>query len=281
MPVPAVNLSFSACGFLGIYLLGACGAVLRHGDQLVASLRACAGASAGALAAAVVITAPDKIQSVKEFTLRFAQDVRSQRLGAATPGYDVMHTLRDGIEEFLPSDAHSIAGDRLHISITHLKSGKNSVVSHFASREDLIQVVGSKRVQVTIMCFNTNRGVHATFSQVLLASCFVPLYAGIKPVEWKGETWMDGGFTDSLPVLPEGRTITVSPFAGSQDICPKHRGLLNLHVRLANMGVMLSRENVVRLQQSLFPPPEDRMIQYCKEGREDAMTFLKKGNWMQ
>ncbi|XP_010889283.1 patatin-like phospholipase domain-containing protein 4 [Esox lucius] len=255
MSVQAVNLSFAACGFLGIYQLGACGAILRHGDKLLGSLRACAGASAGALVAAMVVTAPEKLERVKEFTLRFAKDVRSQRLGAVTPGYDFMLTLRDGIEEFLPSNAHSIAGDRLHISITHSKSGKNSIVSHFASREDLIKV--------------------------LLASSFVPVYAGIKPVEWKGKKWIDGGFTDGLPVLPEGRTVTVSPFAGHQDICPKHRGLLNLHLRLANMGVMLSKENIVRLNQSLFPPPEARMLQYCEEGHEDAMTFLKKENWIQ
>uniref|UniRef100_A0A3P8YLA5 PNPLA domain-containing protein n=1 Tax=Esox lucius TaxID=8010 RepID=A0A3P8YLA5_ESOLU len=233
MSVQAVNLSFAACGFLGIYQLGACGAILRHGDKLLGSLRACAGASAGALVAAMVVTAPEKLERVKEFTLRFAKDVRSQRLGAVTPGYDFMLTLRDGIEEFLPSNAHSIAGDRLHISITHSKSGKNSIVSHFASREDLIK------------------------------------------------KWIDGGFTDGLPVLPEGRTVTVSPFAGHQDICPKHRGLLNLHLRLANMGVMLSKENIVRLNQSLFPPPEARMLQYCEEGHEDAMTFLKKENWIQ
>lgn len=57
-----VNLSFAACGFLGIYHLGAMEAFLRNGDKLLGSLRACAGASAGALVAAVMITAPDKLE---------------------------------------------------------------------------------------------------------------------------------------------------------------------------------------------------------------------------
>lgn len=57
-----LNLSFAACGFLGIYHLGALKAFLCHGNKLLASLRACAGASAGALAAAVIITAPDKLE---------------------------------------------------------------------------------------------------------------------------------------------------------------------------------------------------------------------------
>ncbi|KAL1021839.1 hypothetical protein UPYG_G00018730 [Umbra pygmaea] len=255
MTVQVVNLSFAACGFLGIYQLGVCGAILRHGDKLLNSLRACAGASAGALVAAVMITAPDRLESVKEFTLRFAKDVRSQRLGAVTPGYDFMLALREGIEEFLPSNAHSIADDRLHISITHSKSGKNCIISSFASREELIKV--------------------------LLASSFVPVYAGVKPVEWKGKKWIDGGFTNCLPIMPEGRTVTVSPFAGLQDICPKHNGLLNVHLRLANMGVMFSKENISRLNHSLFPPPEERMNMYCKEGFDDAVSFLKNENWNQ
>ncbi len=51
---------------------------------------------------------------------------------------------------------------------------------------------------------------------------------------------MDGGFTDSLPILPVGRTITVSPFAGEQDVCPVHRGRFHTQLRLANMNVMVS-----------------------------------------
>lgn len=56
------NLSFAAAGFLGIYHVGAAEAFLRHGDKLLGSLRACAWASAGAMVAAVMVTAPDKLQ---------------------------------------------------------------------------------------------------------------------------------------------------------------------------------------------------------------------------
>ncbi|KAM4601756.1 patatin-like phospholipase domain-containing protein 4 [Polymixia lowei] len=249
-----LNLSFAACGFLGIYHLGAVGAVLHHGDRLLGSLRACAGASAGALVAAVLITAPDKLEHCKEFTYEFADDVRKQRLGAVTPGYDFMLTLRRGIEDILPGDAHNLAGDRLHISITHSKSGKNSIVSRFASRDDLIKA--------------------------LLASSFVPVYAGIHPVDFRGQKWIDGGFTDGLPILPVGRTITVSPFAGLQDVCPAHRGRSNRHLRLANMNIMFSMENIVRLNQALFPPSTGRMQSLCQEGFDDALRFLKRDGWV-
>lgn len=249
-----VNLSFAACGFLGIYHLGAMGAFLRHGDQLMGSLRVCAGASAGALVAAVMITAPDKLEPCKEFTYRFAESVRRQRFGAVTPGFNFMLTLREGMEEILPTEAHSLATDRLHVSVTHSESGKNHIVSRFTSREDLIKA--------------------------LLASCFVPVYAGLKPVEFRGQKWIDGGFTDSLPILPVGRTITVSPFAGLQDVCPVHRGRFNTQLRLANMNVMFSVENLRRLNQALFPPSSSTMHALCEEGFTDAVRFLKREAWM-
>ncbi|KAM3857252.1 patatin-like phospholipase domain-containing protein 4 [Diretmus argenteus] len=252
--MPGLNLSFAACGFLGIYQLGAVGALIRHGERLLGSLRACAGASAGALVAAVMITAPDKLQLCKEFTYHFADSVRRQQFGAITPGYDFMLTLREGIEEILPNDAHSRAADRLHVSVTHSDSGRNRIVSRFSSREELIKV--------------------------LLASSFVPLYAGIRPVEFQGQKWIDGGFTNSLPILPVGRTITVSPFSGPQDVCPVHRGRFNHHLRLANMSVTFSMENIVRLNHALFPPSANRMQSLCREGFDDAVTFLKKEAWM-
>ncbi|XP_054864603.1 patatin-like phospholipase domain-containing protein 4 isoform X2 [Amphiprion ocellaris] len=249
-----LNLSFAACGFLGIYHLGAMGAFLRHGDKLLGSLRACAGASAGALVAAVMITAPDKLEHCKEFTYKFADSVRRQRFGAVTPGYDFMLTLREGMEEILPREAHRLATDRLHVSITHCQSGKNHIVSRFTSREELIKA--------------------------LLASSFVPVYSGLKPVEYKGQKWIDGGFTDSLPILPEGRTVTVSPFAGLQDVCPIHRGSFRTQLTLANMNIMFSMKNIKRLNQALFPPSTSIMHSFCEEGFADAVRFLKKEAWM-
>lgn len=56
------NLSFAAAGFLGVYHVGAAEAFLCHGDRLLGSPRACAGASAGAMVAAVMVAAPDKLQ---------------------------------------------------------------------------------------------------------------------------------------------------------------------------------------------------------------------------
>ncbi|XP_053703897.1 patatin-like phospholipase domain-containing protein 4 isoform X3 [Synchiropus splendidus] len=249
-----LNLSFAASGFVGIYHLGAVEAFLRHGNKLLGSLQACAGASAGALVAAVMITAPDKVEQCKEFTFKFADNVRKQRFGAVTPGYNFMQKLRDGMEEILPTDAHCLATDRLYISLTHSRSSKNILVSRFTSREELIKA--------------------------LLASSFVPVYAGLQAVEFRGQKWIDGGFTDSLPILPVGRTITVSPFAGLQDVCPVHRGRHDTQLRLANMNIMLSLENIKRLNQALFPPTHQGLQSLCHEGFSDTLRFLKRESWM-
>ncbi|XP_068928915.1 patatin-like phospholipase domain-containing protein 4 isoform X1 [Petaurus breviceps papuanus] len=250
-----LNLSFAACGFLGIYHLGAASALCKHGKQLLKVVKAFAGASAGSLVATVLLTAPGKIEECNEFTYKFAEEIRKQYLGAITPGYDFMARLRGGMETILPSNAHEIAENRLHVSITNTKTRENYLVSHFSSREDLIKV--------------------------LLASSFVPVYAGLKAVEYKGEKWVDGGLTNGLPILPRGRTVTVSPFSGRLDISPEDKGQLDLYINIANQDIMLSLANLVRLNQALFPPSQRKMESLYQNGFDDATRFLLKENWFE
>ena len=40
----------------------------------------------------------------------------------------------------LPANAHELAHNRLHVSITNTKTRQNYLVSKFSSREDLIKV---------------------------------------------------------------------------------------------------------------------------------------------
>ncbi|XP_066880085.1 patatin-like phospholipase domain-containing protein 4 isoform X2 [Kogia breviceps] len=201
-----------ACGFLGIYHLGAASALCKHGRKLLKHVKAFAGASAGSLVASVLLTAPQKIEACNEFTYSFAEEVRRQTFGAVTPGYDFMARLRSGMEAILPANAHELAHNRLHVSITNTKTGENCLVSSFPRREDLVKV--------------------------LLASSFVPIYAGLNPVEYKGQKWVDGGFTNSLPLLPVGQTVTISPFSGRMDISPQDRGQLDFYVTIAKQDIL-------------------------------------------
>uniref|UniRef100_A0A8D2DVX7 Patatin like phospholipase domain containing 4 n=1 Tax=Sciurus vulgaris TaxID=55149 RepID=A0A8D2DVX7_SCIVU len=250
-----INLSFAACGFLGIYHLGAASAFCRHGKKLLKDVKAFAGASAGSLVASVLLTAPEKIEECNQFTYQLAEETRNQSFGAVTPGYDFMARLRSGMESILPPNAHELAHRRLHVSVTNTKSRQNHLVSRFPSREDLIQV--------------------------LLASSFVPIYAGLRPVEYQGQRWVDGGLTDSLPILPAGRTVTLSPFCGRQDISPRDKGQLSLYIKVTNQDVMLSLANLVRLNQALFPPNRRKMESLYRCGFDDAVKFLLKEGWFE
>ncbi|NXY90941.1 PLPL4 protein, partial [Alcedo cyanopectus] len=251
-----INLSFAACGFLGVYHLGAAAAFRSHGKKLLKVVRAFAGASAGSLAAAVLLTVPENLETCKQFACGLAEEVRKLDFGALTPGYDFMARLREGMESILPPDAHEMAEGRLYVSVTNTKTRNNHLLSSFASREDLIKV--------------------------LLASSFLPIYGGLKPVEYKGEQkWVDGGLTNGLPILPVGRTVTISPFSGRLDICPQPTARVALYVNLYKQDLMLSRANLVRLNQALFPPSQEKMESLYQEGFDDTVRFLLKENWFE
>ncbi|XP_040194085.1 patatin-like phospholipase domain-containing protein 4 isoform X2 [Rana temporaria] len=226
-----LNLSFAACGFLGIYHLGAASALLKHGQKMLKTVRIFAGASAGSLVAAVMLTAPHKIKESKDFIFQFSEDVRKQTFGALTPRYDFLKYLREGIETILPANAHDAAQNRLYISVTNTKSWENSLVSSFASREELV------------------------------------------------EKWFDGGFSNSLPIMPTGRTITVSPFSGLQDICPKDKTHADMYIKVANQDMLLSAANFQRISHALFPPNQAKMEFVFQDGFEDAVNFLHSENW--
>uniref|UniRef100_A0A8C9UTX5 Patatin like phospholipase domain containing 4 n=1 Tax=Spermophilus dauricus TaxID=99837 RepID=A0A8C9UTX5_SPEDA len=228
-----INLSFAACGFLGIYHLGAASAFCKHGKRLLKDVKAFAGASAGSLVASVLLTAPEKIEECNRFTYQLAEETRKQSFGAVTPGYDFMARLRSGVESVLPPHAHELAQDRLYVSITSTRTLQNHLVSHFPSREDLIK------------------------------------------------KWVDGGLTNSLPVLPAGRTVTISPFCGRLDISPQDKGQLSVYIKVTNQDIMLSLPNLMRLNQALFPPSRRKMEALYQRGFDDTVQFLRREDWFQ
>ena len=48
------------------------------------------------------------------------------------------------------------------------------------------------------------------------------------------QRYVDGGMTDNLYIFEEGRTITVSPFSGNQDICPDDPDGKNKYIYVKN-----------------------------------------------
>lgn len=134
---------------------------------------------------------------------RVVNEARSHSLGPFSPSFNIQTCLLEGLQKFLPPDAHERVNGRLHVSLTRTYDGKNIIVSQFDSREDLLQA--------------------------LLCACFIPGFSGILPPRFQGVRYMDGAFSDNLPVLDEN-TVTVSPFCGESDICPRDHSAQLFHV---------------------------------------------------
>ncbi|KAI4472420.1 hypothetical protein M0802_016842 [Mischocyttarus mexicanus] len=183
--------------------------------------------------------------------LHVAQDVRERTLGPFSPSINIHEILLKSLQKFLPEDAHILVNGKLHISLTRVYDGKNVIISHFSSREDLLQA--------------------------LLASSFIPFFSGILPPRFHGIRYIDGGFSDNLPTLDEN-TITVSPFCGESDICPRDTSSQLFHVMVANTSIELSKQNIYRFARILFPPNPKILSNMCKQGFDDALRFLHRNN---
>ncbi|KAK7874450.1 hypothetical protein R5R35_001542 [Gryllus longicercus] len=241
-----MNLSFAGCGFLGIYHVGVAVCFKKYAPHLL--LNKISGASAGAIAACALLCDLPIGEQVSD-VLKVVQQARSKTLGPFSPSFNVQNILLEQLEKVLPDNAHLLVNGKLHISLTRVYDGKNVIVSHFNSKEDLLQA--------------------------LLASCFVPVFSGLLPPRFHGIRYMDGGFSDNLPTLDEN-TITVSPFCGESDICPRDPSSQLFHVNVANTSIELSKENMYRFTRILFPPKPEVLASMCQQGYEDALSFLHR-----
>lgn len=244
------SLSFAGCGFLGIYHVGVAVCLRQHAPQLL--LERIAGASAGALAACCLICDLPMECMAGDF-LRVVQETRRHSLGAFSPWFNLPECLLEGMHRRLPEDAHRRVSGRLHISLTRVSDRCNVVMSEFSSREELLQA--------------------------LMCSCFIPGLSGLVPPQVRGVRYMDGAFSNNLPLLDE-HTVTVSPFCGESDICPRDQNphLLQLNINWANTCIRLSRRNLRRMVRILLPGRADFMANFCQQGYDDAMHFLQRNS---
>ncbi|XP_046459756.1 1-acylglycerol-3-phosphate O-acyltransferase Pnpla3-like [Daphnia pulex] len=244
-----MNLSFAGCGFMGIYHVGVAACLRKYAPDLY--LKKVSGASAGAIAAACLLCdAP--LGEITSHVLQVAMQARSRMLGPFSPSFDIHNLLRNGLQKNLPDDAHLRVNGKIHISVTRVYDGKNVILKHFETKDELIQAIA--------------------------CSCFIPFFSGMIPPKFRGVRYMDGGLSDNLLVLDE-HTITVSPFCGESDICPRDKDTSRLiHVVFANTSIELSRTNLYRLAHIMFPPKPETLSKICQQGFDDARVFLQQNN---
>ncbi|XP_072182690.1 patatin-like phospholipase domain-containing protein 2 isoform X1 [Excalfactoria chinensis] len=243
------SVSFAGCGFLGVYHIGAATCLQEHAPHIIRDARHIYGASAGALAGAVLVGGGSLAEACAD-VLALAKEARKRNLGPLHPSFNVIKIIRDGLMRNLPENTHLLSSGRLCISLTRVSDGKNTLISNFNSKEEVVQA--------------------------LICSSFVPIYCGLIPPSFRGVRYVDGGISDNLPQYECKNTITVSPFAGECDICPKGNSANFHEMNVTNTSIQLSLGNLYRLTQALFPPEPKVLGEICEQGYSDAFKFLKE-----
>lgn len=248
------NISFAGCGFLGIYHIGVASCLREHAPYLVDNAKNIYGASAGALTASALVSGACLGEAGANI-IYVSKEARKRFLGPLHPAFNLVKIIRHRMLKTLPDDAHVLATGRLGISLTRVSDGQNVVVSEFKSKEELIQAC--------------------------VCSTFIPVYCGLIPPTLQGVRYVDGGISDNLPQYELKNTITVSPFSGESDICPRDSST-NIHeLRVTNTSIQFNTRNLYRLSKALFPPEPQVLKDMCKQGYRDALDFLKKNGLIQ
>ncbi|KAG7468309.1 hypothetical protein MATL_G00141570 [Megalops atlanticus] len=248
------NISFAGCGFLGIYHVGVASCLLEQAPFLVEKARHIYGASAGALTASALVSGACLGEAGANI-IDVAKDARKRFLGPMHPSFNLVKTMRTMLYRTLPPDSHTLANGRLGISLTRVSDGENVLVSHFNSKEELVQAC--------------------------VCSAYIPVYCGLIPPTLQGVRYVDGGISDNLPQYELKNTITVSPFSGESDICPRDTST-NLHeLRFTNTSIQFTLTNLYRVSRALFPPDPQVMKTMCKQGYKDALHFIRKNGLLQ
>ncbi|XP_073176517.1 omega-hydroxyceramide transacylase [Lepidochelys kempii] len=191
-------------------------------------------------------------EDLKESFHEVVRDARKTILGPLSPGCNTLRTIQKGLYKMLPENSHQVASGRLHISLTRMMDGQNVMVSEFSSKEDLIQA--------------------------LICSCFVPIYCGFIPPSFRGVRYVDGGFTNLQPCSDLETVITVSPFTGELDICPRDCPAIFYSFQILNSSIQISMENLCRFSYALFPPSYLVLNEFFSRGYQDAVLFLHRNN---
>uniref|UniRef100_A0A8C5YNU3 triacylglycerol lipase n=1 Tax=Marmota marmota marmota TaxID=9994 RepID=A0A8C5YNU3_MARMA len=243
------SLSFGGSGFLGLYYVGVTRCLSERAPYLLHNASKIFGSSAGALHAATFLSGIP-LDRVLQIILDLTWKARRRNLGVLHPSFNIGKCLRDGLQEHLPDNVHQLISGKISISLTRVSDGKNVLVSDFQSKAEVVDA--------------------------LLCSCFIPFYCGLIPPAFRGVRYIDGGFSDNLPLADVKTTITVCPFYGEFDICPKIKSTNFLHVNITNFSFRLCLRNFYLLSRSLSPPDFKVMREICLRGYLDACRFLEE-----
>ncbi|XP_063519163.1 1-acylglycerol-3-phosphate O-acyltransferase PNPLA3 isoform X3 [Pongo pygmaeus] len=243
------SLSFAGCGFLGFYHVGATRCLSEHAPHLLRDARMLFGASAGALHCVGVLSGIPLEQTLQVLS-DLVRKARSRNIGIFHPSFNLSKFLRQGLYKYLPANVHQLISGKICISLTRVSDGKNVLVSDFRSKDEVVDA--------------------------LICSCFIPFYSGLIPPSFRGVRYVDGGGSDNVPFIDAKTTITVSPFYGEYDICPKVMSTNFLHVDITKLSLRLCTGNLYLLSRAFVPPDLKVLGEICLRGYLDAFRFLEE-----
>ena len=270
-----LRLSLSGAGFLGSYHLGV-GRALRRSGRLELPATEVAGASAGAIVGAVLVS-ETPMEAARASLQALVAHTLATPLGVLTPGFSLIDAVRDELSARLPSDAHCRASGRLHVALTSLRPGELGRVhykSAFSSRDELIEAVSAS---------SDIPGFTGRLRAAAPSDRGADTVAGGETL-WQrlvGRLDVDGGLIDLFPDPWSGQQLSttfVSPFAGvGFAIAPRRTpgSLLVPSRRTPGRTVELSSRNAGRWRDAFFPPSDAAVLRYEDEGFEAAAAWLE------
>ncbi|XP_004279699.2 1-acylglycerol-3-phosphate O-acyltransferase PNPLA3 isoform X1 [Orcinus orca] len=243
------SLSFAGCGFLGIYHIGVTSCLSERAPHLLREARTFFGASAGALHCAFLLSGIPMEQTLQAL-VDLVRSARSRNIGVLHPTFSLNKEVRDGLQKHLPDNVHQLVSGKIVISLTRVADGENVLVSDFRSKDEVVDA--------------------------LSCSSFVPFFSGLIPPSFRGVRYVDGAVSNIIPFFDTKTTITVSPFYGESDICPKVKSTNFLHVNVTKLSVRLCSENLYLLTRVLFPSDLKVLGELCCQGYLDTVRFLEE-----
>lgn len=73
--------------------------------------------------------------------------------------------------------------------------------------------------------------------------------------------YVDGALSNNMPLFEQRNTITVAPFSGESDICPREGTYNFFEVHYGNVSIQINMGNVHRICTSFLPPRLEVSVQ--------------------
>ncbi|KAK5600608.1 hypothetical protein CRENBAI_001338 [Crenichthys baileyi] len=90
--------------------------------------------------------------------------------------------------------------------------------------------------------------------------------------------YVDGALSNNMPLFEHRNTITMAPFSGESDICPREGTFNFFEASYGNVSIQVNTGNVYRVCTSFLPPTLEKLAGICQNGYMDALRFLKESD---